>query len=303
MAFLAATGSYLPAQIRTNAELGAVLNKDPAWIFEMSGIEERRVAENETLVDLAVEAGKVCLQQNQPELIIVATGSAEQRFPGPAAAVAHRLGLTCPAIDLPMASAGSLFGLALAADLTARYQSILVIAAEKMSSVMANPDTPAGIAILFGDGAGAALVTRDGPGMRIKDHILASAGEFEASLKLPLTGPMEMDGMSVIMQASRNIPAAILALLQRNQLTAVQVAAFVMHQANQNLLDRVSRRLGVATDRFASNISRYGNTSSASLLIALDEYLRADGRMPVCLAAFGAGFHWGAVLLDESTSG
>jgi 3-oxoacyl-[acyl-carrier-protein] synthase-3 len=305
-------GRYLPAAVLRNDELAARLQVDAAWISGVSGIEERRIAlPGETVADMAFEAGRDCLSRAclshtsaKPGLILVASGSSERRFPGPAAEVAHRLGFAgTPAIDLALASAGSLFGIVLGAQLAPQYGPVLLIASEKMSAPAVTEPLDKNIAILFGDGAGACLIQPGGPGLEIADSVLHSDGAWANDLQLGLTGPIHMNGPTVIMQAARKIPAAISELLKRNAVAPDAIAQFVMHQANQNLIDRVARALQVPAARFYSNIQKYGNTSSASLLIAASEWheqpaLKAGDR--ICLAAFGAGFHWGAALLTAA---
>ena len=308
MAVLKAFGAYLPSRIVTNQEIGARLNRTPDWILDVSGIEERRyAAENESVADMAVAAARACLERGgltaaHVEMVIVASGSGERRFPGPAATVASALGAgSAPALDLPMASAGGLFGMALAAELAAKHGNILVVASEKMSTVVTREPMDQGIAILFGDGAGACLV---GPGegpAKILDCVLHSDGAFAEDLRLEFEAPLVMNGRSVIMQASRKIPAAIAELLEKNQTPAAAVKIFLMHQANQNLIDRVARALEVEPAKFYSNIRRYGNTSSASMLIAAAEWWQKPGPCKgdrICFAVFGAGFHWGALLAE-----
>jgi 3-oxoacyl-[acyl-carrier-protein] synthase-3 len=231
---------------------------------------------------------------------MVASGSGERSFPGPAAETALLLGIPgTPALDVPMASAGSLFALGLAARLAASVGPILVIGAEKMSSIALREPMERGVAVLFGDGAGAALVTPDHGSLELIDVELASDGAYAADLCLEPGQPLTMNGRSVILQAARKVPAAIRAVLERHAIAPLDVAAFLMHQANQNLIVKIAAALGVPAARFYSNIRRYGNTSSASMLIAAAEWLResppAPGA-PVVFAAFGAGFHWGAVL-------
>jgi 3-oxoacyl-[acyl-carrier-protein] synthase-3 len=306
MTSIAAFGSWLPPRVVPNGELAASLDCTPEWILEMSGIEERRYASpEEDVVVMAARAAKDCLEQAQctasdVRLLIVSSASSPQRFPGPAAAVAAQLGMgETPAIDVPVASAGSLFGLVLAAQLAASAGPVLVVAAEKMSGAIVLEPAYKATSILFGDGAGACLV-REGPGiLRVVDWQLGSDGAFAGDLRLPLTGPIEMNGRSVIMQASRKMPRAIAEVLARAGVAAGDVQAFIMHQANQNLMDRVARAVGASSQRFFTNISRYGNTSSASMLIAAAEWASVTPRRrgaPVCFAAFGAGFHWGALL-------
>ncbi len=307
MAFLRGFGTYLPEHEAGNEELAGRLGVTPEWIFEVSGIERRRYAAGEeTAASMAVAAARDCLAKDGVKaadigMVIVASGSGDRRFPGPAAAVAYQLGIgEAAAIDLPMASAGSLFGLALAAELARVYRNILVIGAEKMSAVAMREPLDRNVAILFGDGAGACLVSAEAGKARIADALVQSDGAYAEDLRLGFDGPLEMNGRSVIMQASRKVPRAITALLQRNGLAAEAVEVFLMHQANQNLLDRIAKGIGVAAEKFYSNIARYGNTSSASLLIAAAEWWEASGGPavdePVCFAAFGAGFHWGALL-------
>jgi len=195
-----------------------------------------------------------------------------------------------------MASAGALFGMSLASRLTPMYGNILVVAAEKMSSVIGGDKNTA---ILFGDGAGACLIGREDGSCRIVDSVLHSDGAFAEDLRLGLNEPIYMNGRSVIMQAARKIPASILEVLERNGMTAPDVDIFLMHQANQNLIDKVAKTIGVDSARFHSNIAIYGNTSSASMLIAASEWWPNAGKT-ICFTAFGAGFQWGALLASRA---
>jgi len=308
VAAIKAFGAYLPSRVVGNDELASRLGCDAAWIREVSGIEERRYArEDETVAAMGAQAARDCLERagvaaGEVGLLIVSSGSSERRFPGPAASVARELGLEqTPALDLPLASAGGLFGMALASELASRYGNVLVVASEKMSSVVAPEPAERGIAILFGDGAGACLISSQNGGARVVDHVLRSDGAFADDLRLDFQAPLAMNGRSVIMQASRKIPAVIDELLERNGKAAGAVEIFLMHQANQNLIDRVARVIQVEPRKFFSNIARYGNTSSASMLIAAWEWWRSTepraGHI-VCFAAFGAGFHWGALLAE-----
>ena len=306
MAFLRGFGAYLPARVVGNEEMAALTGADPAWILNVSGIAERRfAADEETVTDLATAAARACLghcglDASSLGMVIVASGTAERRFPGPAVAVAQQLGLAAPpALDLPIPSAGSLFGLALASRLAGEYGNILVVAAEKMSTVALKAPIEPGTAVLFGDGAGACVISANGGVAEVIDSVMYSDGAFREELRLRFDAPLEMNGRAVIMQASRKIPRAIAELLERRQIPAAEVAAFLMHQANQNLIDAVARALGVPSSRFYSNIRRYGNTSAASMLIAASEWSQTGGfesGKPVVFAGFGAGLHWGALL-------
>ena len=238
-------------------------------------------------------------------LVLVSSGSSERRFPGPAASIAHSLGLSgIPALDLPIASAGSLLAIAVASDLTERFGPVLVIASERMSAPGLAEPLSRDVAPLFGDGAGACLITPDDFGLVIRGYALHSDGSFCDDLRLEFQGPVSMNGRSVILQATRKIPSAIKEVLDRNSIEANSVEAFLMHQANQNLIHRVAKAVGVANDRFPSNIAQFGNTSSASMLIVASEYFENRQSAPAetfCFAAFGAGFHWGALLATASS--
>ncbi len=306
MAFLREFGSWLPSRIVSNSEVGEKVGVDHEWIRNVSGIEERRYAEpGESVAAMAARAGEDCLARagiapSEVGMVMVASGTGERQFPGPAATVAHLLGCSgAVGLDVPMASAGSIFGLSLAARLVSQFREILVIGAEKMSCVVERQPMERGVAVLFGDGAGACLVSSQQGRARIVDSQLGTDGSFADDLALEWNSPLAMNGRSVILQASRKIPAAIETVLRRNSVAADLVEVYLMHQANQNLIDRVAQALGVPSDRFFSNIRRYGNTSSASLLIAAAEWFRDHGfepEVPVVFAGFGAGFHWGALL-------
>jgi 3-oxoacyl-[acyl-carrier-protein] synthase-3 len=304
MAFLRGFGKYLPERVVGNEEMAGLLEVEPAWIREMSGIETRRFAgDGETVATMAVAAGLSALEASgvtasELGLILVASGTSERRFPGPASEVQFRLGASqALAIDVPMASAGALFAMAQAELWAPRAAKVLVIAAEKMSTVVMTPPMEKGTAMLFGDGAGACVVDRDQGFARILDWELGSDGATAADLRLEFGAPVHMNGRVVIMHAARKVPAAIASLLARNGVAASDVRVFLMHQANSNLLVKIAQTVGVSVERFFSNIARYGNTSSASMLIAASEWADAwDG--PVVFAAFGAGFHWGALLVE-----
>jgi len=303
-AYLHAFGAHLPERVVSNEEIAERVGKTAEWIESVSGIRERRWAAPSTgVADLGALAAQDCLSNAGVEaqslgMIIVASGSAAPGFPGPAAAVAARLGLEgVPALDVPMASAGSLFGLALAARMTESHGDVLVIGTEKMSAVIESAALDANTAVLFGDGAGATLVSARTGRWEIVDCVLHSDGHFRDALAFDWSSPLHMNGLTVILQASRKIPSAISEVLSRNQTAAGDVGTFLLHQANQNLLVRVAKALNVDPARVYSNVARYGNTSSASMLIAAAEWARENPQGgPVVFSAFGAGFHWGAIL-------
>lgn len=307
MVFLNSFGQWLPERVVSNEEMGALLGCEPEWIRSVSGIEERRFAsEIDTVACMGVNAARNCLEMagvgaSGVGYVICSSGSAERRFPGPALEIAHTLGCSgVPALDLPIASAGSLVALDMARDLVHRYKRVLVVASEKMSSVALMEPLERGVSMLFGDGAGACLVSEEPGPLEVVDSLVAADGQYANDLALPFGAPLFMNGRSVILQASRKVPRSIEELLERNHLKPSDIANYVMHQANLNLIARVAAALGVEGQRFFANIAQYGNTSSASLLIAASEWLATSTSHKgdhTVLTAFGAGFQWGAMLL------
>ena len=302
MAFLRSFGCALPPDVVDNEALAARIGRDAATIEKNTGMLERRyAAEGVSVVDLGLAAAQDCLERagvkvEDVGLVLFSCGSIERCFPGPASVLAARLGMTStPALDLPIASAGSLVAIALAGDLAQRYGNVLVVASEIMSRRIADADP--GTAMLFGDGAGACLVSRDSGFARIGDFAIYTDGNYAEALALPLEGPLQMKGLEVILQASRKIPRAIEDLLAKHGKRPDDVGVFLMHQANLNLIKKVAAALKVPEERFFVNIAKYGNTSSASLLIAAAEWWpQGMAGKPMVLAAFGAGFSWGAVV-------
>ena len=308
-AHLHAFGAFLPERVVANAELAERLGCTSEWIEKVSGIQERRWAAPETTVaDMAIAAAEDCLGKagiaaSKLGMLIVASGSGARGFPGPAAEVAARLSMgSAPALDLPIASAGSLFGLALAMQMTEIYGDVLVVGAEKMSAVIQTEPLDQNTAILFGDGAGAVLVSAQTGRWRLLDAVLHTDGQYRGDLALDGIGPLRMNGLTVILQAARKMPASITEVLERQNISAQQVSVFLLHQANLNLLTRVGKALGVRPETVFSNVQRYGNTSSASMLIAASEWVAGNPEPgPIVFSAFGAGFHWGAIVADART--
>jgi 3-oxoacyl-[acyl-carrier-protein] synthase-3 len=277
----------------------------PEWILEVTGIEERRyAAEQDTVSGIGVLAAQDCLEKAgataaELGMILVASGSSDRFCPGPASQIAAGLGAaSTPALDIPVSSAGTLIGLILAAQLAPAAGRVLVVGAEIMSRRISLEPEGKNTTILFGDGAGAALVDEEAGFARIADSCLYTDGA-SAEVLFVRDGHFHMDGSAVILHASRKMPRAINELLARNLLTASQVEAFLLHQANLNLITRVAAALKTPLDRFFTNIARYGNTSSASLLIAADEWhCGRSGALagPLIFSAFGSGLNWGALL-------
>jgi 3-oxoacyl-[acyl-carrier-protein] synthase-3 len=219
--FLRAFGDYLPSGVVSNAEIAALTGVEPEWIRTASGIEERRfAAEEETVADLGWRAAVDCLDRAglppaSVGMALMASGTSARRFPGPSVSVAQRLGISgAPAIDLPIPSAGSLFGLPLAAHGVPVYNNELVIGVEIMSRVALREGNHPGTAVLFGDGAGACLVSASGGVAEFRDGLIPSDGALNEDLHLEFECPVEMNGRAVILQ----VPTHHLGLLGRNQL-------------------------------------------------------------------------------------
>lgn len=316
MTFVAGFGFSVPERVVSNAELAAEFDVTEEWIVSATGIRERRaVAEGETVVDLAEKAARAALVSaglGAADLggVLVGTGSSPRRFPGVSADLQRRLGVARgPAFDVPLASVGGLFAFATAVDLAPRHGPFLVVGAEAMSTVMAAPPRVKETAILFGDGAGACVVLPEPsrgkvgkPALDVVDVSIASDGAFADDLALDLAGPLRMNGRAVILQANRKLTSAVGEIVARNGLSVSDVDLFLFHQANRNLLRQVGQTLKLDEARVFVNLDRYGNTSSASLFIALAESAASGllGRARhVVLAAFGAGFSWGAALLTR----
>ena len=305
MAYLRAFGSWLPRRRVSNEEIAPRVDATPEWILEVSGIAERRYADDsDTVAGVGLLAARDCLEKAGVTaadlgMILVASGSSDRFCPGPACQIASGLGLsTTPALDIPVSSAGSLIGLILAAQLAPNMGPVLVVGAEIMSRRITLDPEGKNSAILFGDGAGAALVDAENGFAHIADSCLFTDGASAETLFVQ-DGKFSMDGQAVIMQASRKMPRAINQLLARNQISAAEVEVFLLHQANLNLITRVAATLKAPPERFYTNIDRYANTSSASLLIAADEWYAkqtAPISGPLVFSAFGSGLNWGALL-------
>jgi len=308
MSFLAGFGHFLPSGVLTNESLAAEFQVTPEWIVSMCGIETRRVvAAEDSVSDLAERAAQACLQDagasaDQLGAIIACTGTQHRMFPGVSAEVQRRLNAPgIPAFDLHLASISGLFGLALADRMCDVWGPVLVVAAENMTRALAQGPRAKETAILFGDGAGACLVTPGYGPLAIRDIRVASDGHFSDALRMEFGSTLQMEGRTIILQAVRKLARAISDLLEKHSLQVDQIGLFLFHQANLRLLERLMQDLKIDPRQCFVNVSKYGNTSSASWLIAASE-ARAVGflkpGMKVIIAAFGAGLSWGAALVE-----
>lgn len=303
MASILGFGAYLPERVVDHEELARQLGVEADWILRACGIRERRyAAADETVVDMAERAARACLGRTGLEPsslggILVGTGTPHRQFPGVSASLQQRLGVQGLALDVHLASCGGLVALALAAELAPRLGPILVVASEKMSEVVQRHPAKE-TTILFGDGAGACVVSPGRGFLEIQDWIASSDGTFAEDLCMDPGGPLVMNGRQVIMQANRKLTGAVRTLLERTGTPARDIGLFLFHQANLNLLKQVAKTLGIGEDKVFVNLETRGNTSSASLFIAAAE-AQDQGRFRPgeagIMAAFGSGFTFGAL--------
>ena len=316
-------GSYVPERVLTNADLEKIVETTDDWITSRTGIRERRIArDNEATSDLAVVAAQRALAAagitaDQVELIIVATITPDMQFPSTACLVQHRLGAhRAAAFDLGAACSGFVYALDVASHFVAShtYNTVLVIGAEKMSSVVDWTDR--NTCVLFGDGAGAAVLQNRPNAHGLLTTCLGSDGGKASLLELPGGGSacpasvdsvtkrlhfLRMDGKETFKNAVNAMVAATHEALSRCGVTVAEVKCIIPHQANQRIMSAVAERIGAREDQLFVNVDRYGNTSAASVAIALDEAV-SQGRIVrgdlVLMVVFGAGLTWGAALIE-----
>ncbi len=317
---IAATGSYVPEQIVTNEDLAA-LGCDSEWIVRRTGIRERRrAADDQATSDLCYEAAVRCMQQanvtaDQIDLIIVATITPDHPTPSTACHLQRSLGSVAPAMDVNAACAGFMYGLVTAAQFIGAGNSrcALVVGADLMSRTV-NPDDKKTYP-LFGDAAGAVLLTADDSAEGILSYQLGSEGCGGEMLCIPAGGTrvsltpdvyatglqyLTMDGRNVFKWAVRVFDESAKQVLSDAGVDASELALVVLHQANQRIIDSAVSDLNVPREKVFVNLDRYGNTSGASIPLAVDEAVRAGKIQPgdlVLLCGFGAGLAWGTALL------
>ena len=316
---IAGTGSYLPARAMTNAELESLVDTSDQWIRERTGIIERHIADpSECCTDLAEQAARRAIEAAglMPEdidLVIVATSTPDQVFPSTACRLLERLGIHGgpPAFDMAAACSGFVYGLDTATRFiaTGGARRALVVGAEVFSRILDWTDRST--CVLFGDGAGAVVLEQsEQPGV-LSSHLHAD-GRQEPLLNVPWgvgqgydalngdTGTVSMRGNEVFRVAVRTLGALVDETLAANGLDRSDVDWLVPHQANIRIMTATARQLGLSVDRMVSTVERHGNTSAASIPLALDTAVR-DGRIQrgdlLLLEAFGAGFTWGSALV------
>ncbi len=315
-------GMHVPKKVLTNADLEKMVDTSDEWIFSRTGIRERRIAEPGTSAsDLAYPAAKDALKRaglhaKDLDLIIVGTTSPDMIFPSTACFLQHRLGATHAAcFDLSAACSGSVFSMITAQQYlsTGRYKNALVIGTEVISNFVDWTDRST--CILFGDGAGACVMTPVSRGGILATD-MGSDGSAAGLLYIPGGGSkhptshasidqrlhyLRMDGGEVFKLAVRRMSESADHVLNAAKVKREQVACFIPHQANSRIIQAVAKWAHVPIEKVYSNVERYGNTSAASNLIALSEAVQ-DGTVSrgdyVLLVAFGAGLTWGSILLQ-----
>lgn len=320
-ACISGTGSYAPAKILTNADLEQMVATSDEWIRERTGIRERHLAATgETCSDLAVQAGKRALASAgltaaDLDMILVATCTGDYPLPATACLVQHQLGATkAAACDLSAACCGFVYALSVAdAYVKSGMRHVLVIGAEVMSAI--TDWTDRNTCVLFGDGAGAVVVSASDGERGILSTHLRSDGTLCELIMVPGGGSrtppsakvieerlqyMKMKGNETFKVAVRTLEEIARTTLSANNLLVEDIDLYVPHQANIRILKAVIERLGLPVEKVLLNVDRYGNTSAASIPIALDEAVR-EGRVKagslVMLGAFGAGLTWASAVI------
>jgi 3-oxoacyl-[acyl-carrier-protein] synthase-3 len=300
-------GIALPEAELTNAELATITGSSEEWIVARTGIHSRRIAAPKETTDhlgrlasfLAIEDAR--REPGDIDLVICATVTGERAFPSTACLIQQAFGTTVPAFDIGAGCSGFLYGLHLAdnAVRSGSADSVLVVGSEVLSRITNRHDPKTGV--LFGDGAGAAVVERGAAGSGFESFRLWADGSRPDLLHVdPKTGYIHMEGREVYRAAVDAMASSVDAILTENDVDAANIDLVVAHQANQRILTAVAQRLAIDPSKVYSNISRYGNTSAASIPIALYE-ARKEGLIKegslILLTAFGAGFTWGAGML------
>lgn len=299
-------GAALPDKVLTNADLEAMLDTSDEWIVERTGIRERRIGG--TTAALATEAARKALDRAgvdpaDLDLVLVCTCTPDEALPSVATAVQHALGAGGGALDVNAACSGFVYGLVMADGLLrSGSRRVLLVGAETLSRIVDWDDRST--AILFGDGAGAAVLEAgEGPGALLSWD-LGSDGALRHLLRADVGGTIEMDGPEVFRRAVRIMVESSRRALERAGLTTDEVQLFVPHQANARIIEYAAKQMALPPEKVVMNVERYGNTSAASIPIALSEALEAGRAKPgdtLALVGFGAGLTWAASVFQLGT--
>ena len=327
--YIAGVGHYVPSRVVKNAELEPMMNTSDAWIQERTGIQERRWFEEgkDTTANMGANASRMALEMagvaaNDVQLIVFATLSPDYFFPGSGVLLQRELGMTnnCPALDVRNQCSGFIYALSVADQFirTGMYDTVLVVGSEIHSSGLDKSPEGRGVAVIFGDGAGAVLLqpsTQEGQGI-LSTHLHAQ-GEYaeelivrepssnrENRIEYIMDNKSElypyMNGQNVFKHAVVRFPQVIKEALDQNGYQSTDIDMLIPHQANLRITQYVQQKMGLSDDKVFSNVQRYGNTTAASIPLALSEAVQ-EGKIKrgdlVCLAAFGSGFTWASALL------
>lgn len=310
---IAGIGTYLPARVMTNADMSEIVETSDAWIRERTGIAQRHIAaDDEYTSDLAVEAARVAIAHAGKsiadiDLIVVATATPDLTFPATATIVQNKLGIHHgAAFDVHAVCSGFLYALATADNFIKAGQATnaLVIGAETFSRILDWTDRTT--CVLFGDGAGAMVLSAQGEGEGLIRTHLRSDGQFCDLLyvdggpsRTKTVGHLRMQGNQVFRHAVGKIAGSMQELADMAGIPISEIDWFVPHQANQRILEGVAKRLSIPVEKVISTVGRHGNTSAASIPLAFDAAVQ-DGRIKrgdlVLMEALGGGFTWGAAL-------
>lgn len=319
---IAGTGSYVPPRVLTNQDLERIVETSDEWIVSRTGIKERHLVEKGVASsDLAAEAARKALAEagvspEEVQLQIVGTVTPDRIFPSASCSLQEKLGTAnAAAFDLSAACSGFIYGLSVASGLIGigAMDRILVVGVETLSKLTDWEDR--NTCVLFGDGAGAAVMTPCDPGTGVLATSLGSDGSLGCLLELPAGGSLNpatqetvdkrmhfirMKGNDVFKNAVRAMESVTRDALEKAGVRPEELALLIPHQANLRIIEATAKRLGVSMDRVFVNVHKYGNTSAASVPLALDE-ARKEGRIKdgdlIGLVAFGAGFTWGAAVI------
>jgi 3-oxoacyl-[acyl-carrier-protein] synthase-3 len=316
-------GSYVPEKILTNADLEKMVETSDEWITTRTGIKERRIAaDDEFTSDLAAKAAERAMKMagvtaSQIDLIIIATVTPDMPFPSTACLVQHKIGAKqAAAFDLEAACSGFIYALEVGQQfvMSHTYDTILVIGAEKLSSITDWEDR--NTCVLFGDGAGAAVLQHRPGSQGLLTSAMGADGERSNLLFMPGGGSrcpataksvdarqhfLRMEGKETFKNAVQFMSAAAKEVLRRCELDISQIKCFIPHQANRRIVDVVAERVGANPDQVFVNLHKYGNTSAASSAIALDEAV-ASGKIQrgdlILIVVFGSGLTWAAAVIE-----
>ncbi|SMG28657.1 3-oxoacyl-[acyl-carrier-protein] synthase-3 [Marivirga sericea] len=312
---------WVPDYVLTNKELESLVDTNDEWITSRTGIKERRIlkGENQGTSVIGTQAVKGLLEKtsNKAEdidLLICATTTPDMLFPATANVISNNVGaVNAFSYDIQAACSGFIFALATASQFieTGKYKKVIVVGADKMSSIIDYEDRQT--CIIFGDGGGAVLLEPDSEGYGIKDSILHTDGSGEQFLHMKAGGSRKpatpetliakehyvyQEGSQVFKFAVTNMAEVAADIMAKNNLTSEDVAWLVPHQANKRIIDATANRMGVSSDKVMLNIHKFGNTTSGTIPLCLWEYEKQMKKGDnIILAAFGGGFTWGSVYI------